>query len=579
MIITAFFLLAAAVHQVQPGQNAQSIVDAAQPGDHIVFRPGVHLQKLGRHRSMVYIDKPLDIELEAGAILRLADRQSELEPEPEITTDHGAPKSIDDFAVGGSYDRALGEVIYTIRIDGEGTFSWGSTASTRYAATNAGLDVQHLKVPITGDWQELSHGVKVRFPSKRGYSIGSLWFLSFDGPEAYGIRIGHGTQTDYIDGVRIFGRGTIDLNNQNNAQPSGLVKNINACVLVHGRVRNVSVDGITMTNTMRSVMLYGEHTGKFLQGGAVGPGESFDAENISIQHTRTINPGGSGYLLGHPSHRGWLRKVRCNFNYMETATTSIEPNFQLDQYEVIGNVIKSAGHAIHCWRRSTNGIVADNVRIDDPSGKKVVMTGSPGAWQPSENILIRGNRNHLSDPLGPWANVAGGQDNRATGPFAVVTGGQASTAAAPYSRAHGHQARAKRPGEDALAAGAFQSPGDAQTSLLVARAITKDNTTVELRPGSGEITLEPDSTIAFRILAVAHPEAGAEPAGFELVGLASRSSAGVTVQLQRNTPLAASAASLSVTGGTHLRIQAQGVPGATLRWVARIELAESGRLR
>ena len=51
---------------------------------------------------------------------------------------------------------------------------------------------------------------------------------------------------------------------------------------------------------------------------------------------------GAAYLLGHPSHRGWLRKVRCNFNYMETATTSIEPNFQLDQYEVIGNVIKVA---------------------------------------------------------------------------------------------------------------------------------------------------------------------------------------------------------------------------------------------
>ena len=26
------------------------------------------------------------------------------------------------------------------------------------------------------------------------------------------------------------------------------------------------------------------------------------------------------------SQRGWLRKVRCNYNYMETATTSIEPN-------------------------------------------------------------------------------------------------------------------------------------------------------------------------------------------------------------------------------------------------------------
>lgn len=94
----------------------------------------------------------------------------------------------------------------------------------------------------------------------------------------------------------VYGRGTVDLNSGNNAEPSGLVKNINATVLVHGRVRNaVSIEGITMMNTMRSVMLYGEHTGKFLQGGAVGP-ESFDAENISIFHTRRINRRGSGYL-------------------------------------------------------------------------------------------------------------------------------------------------------------------------------------------------------------------------------------------------------------------------------------------
>ena len=51
------------------------------------------------------------------------------------------------------------------------------------------------------------------------------------------------------------------------------VKNINACVLIHGRVRKVLIEDITMTDTMRSVMAYGEHTGKFLPGGKVGPGD------------------------------------------------------------------------------------------------------------------------------------------------------------------------------------------------------------------------------------------------------------------------------------------------------------------
>ncbi|MBL8217100.1 MAG: hypothetical protein JNK87_40645 [Bryobacterales bacterium] len=553
-------------HEIRPGQNTQAVLDAAQPGDRIVFRQGLHEMKLGRHRAMLYVDKPLDIELEAGATLRLAAGQSKLEKTPEITTDHGAPKTIDDFEAGGDYDLGLGEVIYSIRIDGEGTFTWGSGGT---------FDFQHAKVPITGDWQELSHGVKVRFPSKTGYSVGSLWFLSYDGPEAYGIRIGHGTQKEYIDGVRIYGRGTIDLNSPNNAQPSGLVKNINACVLVHGRVRNVSIEGITMTNTMRSVMLYGEHTGKFLQGGAVGPGESFDAENITITRTRTINPKGSGYLLGHPSHRGWLRKVRCNENYMETDTTSIEPNFQLDQYEVIGNVIKSNGRAIHCWRRSTNGLVANNVRIDDPTGKEVVMVNAPGAWRSPENIILRDNRNHLSEPLGFWATVGGGQDNRATGAFSAVTGGQANEAQAPYSRAHGQQAVARRTGEDVLAAGAFRSPGDAQTSVLVARGVTTGAMQTALRSGTGGITIPRKATVAFRVLLSGRDERGQHPVAFEAAGVAWWVGEQLQVRTQRITPLVdVAGASLTIAGGTELNIVTQGIAGAEMRWVARVELVE-----
>lgn len=352
---------------------------------------------------MLYVDKSVEIELREGAMLRLAPSVCKLEAAGEITTDQDAAKKLDDLKIGGRFDlsqpsvdgpETYGNTIYIVIIDGEGkdgqpdTFSWGDGNL---------FEVPHKHVPITGDWQELSHGVKVSFASRIGHNLRSLWFVSYDGPEAYGIRIGHGDQRDYIENVRITGKGIIDLNASHNAVPSGLVKNINACVLVHGRVRKVLIEGITMTDTMRSVMVYGHHSGVFLSGGKVGPGESFDAEDITIQRTRTINPKGSGYLLGHPSFRGHLRNVRCNNNYMETAMTAIEPNFNLDGYEVVGNVIKSAGQAIHCWRHSSNGVIADNLRIDDNTGKPVVVINAPRGWEAPDPPVLRNNRNHLSD--------------------------------------------------------------------------------------------------------------------------------------------------------------------------------------
>jgi hypothetical protein len=241
--------------------------------------------------------------------------------------------------------------------------------------------------------------VKIRFGKTTGHNKGSVWFSTYDGPAAYGIRIGYGRQPDYISGVRITGKGTIDMNASHNVQPGFLVKDINACVLVHGRVRNVLVEGITMQDTNRSVMCYGEHSGKFLPGGEVGPGESFDAENITILQTRTLNPNGAAYLLGHPSFRGKLRNVKCNYNYMETGVTAIEPNFNLDGYEVIGNVIKSGGEfgVIHCWRYSKNGVITDNLRIHDYTTKPVVALGAPKGWQSPERPVMRDNRNHLSE--------------------------------------------------------------------------------------------------------------------------------------------------------------------------------------
>lgn len=403
-------VLPAAEHLIAPGNNPQAIVDGAAPGDRIVLLPGKHEHRPGRHRALLYVDKPLEIELQKGATLRMADHSTELEATPEITTDQDAGKKLDDLAVGGEFDRSR-PAVFTVVMETEGAngeadrFAWGVSygvenpeGSTKIVPGGSKFgETPQRGVSVTGDWQELAHGVKVRFGSRTGHNKGSRWFVTYDGPEAYGIRIGHGRQREVIAKVRVTGKGTIDMNSTSNVQPGFLVKNINACVLIHGRVRGVTVEGITMLDTNRSVMCYGEHSGSFLPGGAVTEGESFDAEDITIQRTRTLNPNGAAYLLGHPSFRGHLRNVKCNHNYMETAVTAIEPNFNLDGYEVIGNVIKSGGLAIHCWRHSKNGVISGNLRIHDNTGKSVVELGAPRGWAQPEPPLMRDNRNHL-DP-------------------------------------------------------------------------------------------------------------------------------------------------------------------------------------
>lgn len=392
----------AAEHLIKPGDPPQPVLDAAGAGDKVIFLPGLHEHKLGKHRSILYVEKPVHIELKAGATLKLANGACPPETAGEITVDQDARAGkLDDFEVGGDFKREMqstvgpelyGATVYTVIIDKAGT---GGAADTFRWGDGKLFDTPHRGVAMTGDWQELSHGVKVRFASRTGHTVGSLWFVSYGGRAAYGIRIGHGVHKEYIEKVCISGQGTIDLNSGMNSQPSGLVKDINACVLIHGRVRDIRVEGITMTNTMRSVMCYGEHTGKMLPGGKTEGGESFDAENITIERTRTLNPSGAAYLLGHPSHRGRLRNVKCNSNYMETGLTAIEPNFNLDGYEVLDNVIKSDGQAIHCWRFSKNGTIADNLRVHDTQGRPIVVVNSPSGWQPPEPPTQRNNRNHL----------------------------------------------------------------------------------------------------------------------------------------------------------------------------------------
>lgn len=224
--------------------------------------------------------------------------------------------------------------------------------------------------------------MKIRFAQRTGHQPGSLWFVSYGGPAARGIHIGHGLLKNPIENVTIRGLGTIDLNSLKKLSRAGWSRN--------KHLRADSRPGAERPcgkhhsdQHMRSVMCYGEHMGTILPGGGTEGGESYDAESIIIVRTRTLNLNCAGYLLGHPSHRGQMRNVKCIFNYIETCLTAIEPNFNLDGYEVLDNVNKSDGQAIHCWRYSKNGIVADNLRMFDISGKPAVI-GSPRGWQPPE---------------------------------------------------------------------------------------------------------------------------------------------------------------------------------------------------
>ncbi|MFZ4767596.1 MAG: hypothetical protein ACOYMN_21830, partial [Roseimicrobium sp.] len=167
-------LLRAAEHLIQPGDSPQAVLDRAAPGDRLVFQPGLHSHLPGKHRALLYVDKSVEIELKEGATLKLAHGATKLDATPEITTDQDAGKKLDDMEVGGAFDLSRPS-IFTIVTDSEGrdgqpdTFAWGVFHSVDNPEGTAKLgpseskfnETPHRGVPITGDWQELQHGVKI----------------------------------------------------------------------------------------------------------------------------------------------------------------------------------------------------------------------------------------------------------------------------------------------------------------------------------------------------------------------------------------------------------------------------------
>ena len=88
----------------------------------------------------------------------------------------------------------------------------------------------------------------------------------------------------------------------------------------------------------------------------------------------------------------------------------------------------------------------------------------------------------------------------------------------------------------------------------------------------------PDTTVSYRVLAVARGSSGLEHAAFVGTGLIYRDKSGETSILGNTmTPIYRSHPELSLevlVGSEHLRLQARGTDGTAVRWVAQIEIVE-----
>lgn len=187
---------------------------------------------------------------------------------------------------------------------------------------------------------------------------------------------------------------------------------------------------------------------------------------------------------------------------------------------------------------------------------------------------------------GSKSTVAGGILNQSTGQSSSVGGGLQNMATGPNSAVPGgYGAIADKHGQISHAAGLLSDPGDAQTSVLVARGSTADGTPTEifLDGIALQSTIKDDTTWAFRILIVARrTDVAGESAAYQLLGCIDRGIGVASTALVGSvtkTVIAEDSAGWDVTATADaangaLALTVTGEAAKSVSWVARIELCE-----
>jgi hypothetical protein len=203
---------------------------------------------------------------------------------------------------------------------------------------------------------------------------------------------------------------------------------------------------------------------------------------------------------------------------------------------------------------------------------------------------------------GDYSTVGGGKDNTASGDYSIVGGGSRNTASRDYATVGGgfrnsangdystilggSFAVTDKYGQNAYASGQFDNQGDAQTSLFVVRNITVGSTDSLLNLNGNswvtreQMTLNDEDAWTFKIFVVGKNNDGSVYGSYEIRGVIINNGGtlainGVSSETDRTIYETDSGLdATAVINGTALAIQVTGISGETIRWVARVEVAQ-----
>lgn len=178
----------------------------------------------------------------------------------------------------------------------------------------------------------------------------------------------------------------------------------------------------------------------------------------------------------------------------------------------------------------------------------------------------------------PYSVICGGFQNTVNNQFSSVVGGRANLVSSLYCTAIGYAAKASIYGGFVQGGEQFASVGDAQTSTYVLKCTTTSNTATEMLTMGQSLAIPSDTAWAFRALVVGRNSGKNNSAGYEVKGIIHNDSGTAAIVGSVSvTTLGESVAAWDVAAdasGANLRIRATGETGETIKWVARLELAE-----
>lgn len=603
-------------HYIYPTDNPQTIFNAANAGDTFIFVEGDHAHVPTNNNAILYVDKPCNIDIRGNLII--PSNSVSFNSTPEIITNFSPVQiTLDDLSVGGNYSLTTGTA-YAIQIDSTGstdTFKWSDNyqGTTVWNATN---------VAITGDWQNLNNGVQIKFNAITGHALNSLWLSCYGVNPYYGIRVGQGFQTSYIDGVKIYGDGAINGNMANQYSHNEYTKFLPSAILIDGRVSNISISDLSMSNFARPVQVYGESDGIFNYDGTVTGGTSFDVKNVNVTKTKTYDCAGCN-IFGFPEHRGKVLNLYFANNYVEGTQGLIECNHMLENYLVENNtyVAYLSKAMLILWRHSKNGNLLNNIMIDPAGGTSIITQSSPGVWQKPENIRTFGNITTYSTTCGINSVVMGASTNTATGQstavlgennnasgnygfatgynntisntclnssilggaensisdvgnYSSILGGYHNSVTQAHAVATGTEATTDFKGEIVTGIGKFVNSGDAKITRFGARGLSTTNTYVQILAIGNQITVPNGSYCAYTVTTVGKSSIGTDCGMWKAEGIWYRNTSG-TYGLLGNTVTKVYSSAVDWdftidTNANNFNLKAKGSASQEVRWVSTV---------